>query len=165
MTDKRLIISIAIAAVIALALYLLIATRLLREPLPAEIPPQSLPTATETEKNAIEPTAVTVAGSLPRAITVQPVGREQAGSRLIEIFGRVVDQNQQPIEDVFITEERYFFHTRSDAHGNYRILLDMPRHRMPTLNFLRHGFSGKRVKPDKAQLQRSEEHTSELQSP
>ena len=153
MTYKRLIKSIAIVALIALALYLLNATRLLRDPSPAEMPLQSLPTTAETEKNTIEPAAASVAESLPRAVTVEQVRSDQTGSRLIEIFGRVVDQNQQPIEDVLITEERYFFDTRSDAQGNYRILLDMPRHRLPTLKFLRHGFSGKRVKLDKAQLQ------------
>jgi hypothetical protein len=83
-----------------------------------------------------------------------PGAKPQAGgSRLLEIFGQVVDAQGQAIEDVLVTEERYFFSTRSDASGNYRILLDMPRHRLPVLNFLRAGFHGKRIKIKQAQLQ------------
>jgi len=153
MTFKRLIISIAIITLLALALYLLITTRLLREPSLTELPIQSPPDAVEIDKNETEPSAVSLSGSSPRAVILQQESRDQTGSRLIEIFGRVVDQQRQPIEGVLITEERYFFNTRSDARGNYRILLDLPRHRAPALHFLRHGFSGKRVKPDQTQLQ------------
>jgi len=153
MIFKRHIISIAIIFLLALALYLLIATRLLREPPPTVLPLQSPPDAAETYKNEIEPSATSLSRSSPQAVVLQQDHEEQTGSRLIEIFGRVVDQQQQPIEGVLITEERYFFNTRSDARGNYRILLDMPRHRAPALHFLRHGFSGKRVKPDKTKLQ------------
>jgi hypothetical protein len=153
MIFKRHIISIAIIILLALALYLLIAGRLLREPSPTELRLQSPPDAAETDKNEIEPSVPNQSGSSPQAVVLQQDREEQTGSRLIEIFGRVVDQQQQPIEDVLITEERYFSNTRSDAQGNYRILLDLPRHRYPTLHFLRHGFSGKRVTPDKTQLQ------------
>ena len=154
MTFKRLIISIAIMTLLALALYLLIATRLLREPSLTELPFKSPPGAAEVDKNEIEPSAASLSGSSPRAVILQQNSRDHTGSRLIEIFGRVMDQQQQPIEGVLITEERYFFNTRSDAQGNYRILLDLPKHRYPALHFLRHGYSGKRVKPDKPQLQR-----------
>ena len=153
MTYKRLIISIAIITLLALALYLQIATRVLREPLLAELPIQSPPEAVEIDKNETEPSAASLPGSSARAVILQQESRDQTGSRLIEIFGRVVDQRQQPIEGVLITEERYFFNTRSDARGNYRLLLDMPKHRAPALHFLRHGFSGKRVNPDETQLQ------------
>jgi hypothetical protein len=153
MIFKRHIISIAIIILLALALYLLIAGRLLREPSPTELPLQSPPDAAETDKNEIEPSVASQSGSSPQAVVLQQDREEQTGSRLIEIFGRVVDQQQQPIEDVLITEERYFSNTRSDAQGNYRILLDLPRHRYPTLHFLRHGFSGKRVTPDITRLQ------------
>lgn len=153
MIFKRHIISIAIIFLLALALYLLIATRLLREPPPTVLPLQSPPDAAETDKNEIEPSATSLSRSSPQAVVLQQDHEEQTGSRLIEIFGHVVDQQQQPIEDVLITEERYFTNTRSDARGNYRILLDLPRHRYPSLHFLRHGFSGKRVTPDKTQIQ------------
>ncbi len=153
MTSKRLIISVAISILLALGLYLLIAKQLLLDPSSDETPFQSPPTSVEVDKNVIEPPAAPLPGSAPRAVAAQQARDHQTGSRLIEIFGRVVDQDQQPIEDVLITEERYFFSTRSDELGNYRILLDMPRHRFPTLHFLRHGFSGERVRPDKKQLQ------------
>ena len=150
---KRLKITIAIITLLALVLYLLIATQLLREPSLAEVPFQSAPTSAVTDQNVIEPPAATLPGSVPRVGPTRQTGYDQTGSRLIEIFGRVVDQSQQPIEGVLITEERYFISTRSDAQGNYRIVLDIPRHRFPTLRFLRHGFNDKRVKPDKTQLQ------------
>ncbi len=153
MTFKRLIFSIATGALLALALYLLIATQFLRDPSLAEAPLQPAPATAETVKNTIEPSTAIVPGASPLVGAAQPLRTGQTGTRLIEIFGRVTDQNRQPIEDVLITEERYFFSTRSDAQGNYRILLDMPKHRFPTLNFLRHGFSGKRIRPDKALLQ------------
>ena len=153
MVLKRHIISIAIIILLTLALYLLIANRLLREPSATALPLQVPPDAAETDKNEIEPSAASLSASSPQAVIRQQDREEQSGSKLIEIFGRVVDRQQQPIEDVLITEERYFSSTRSDARGNYRILLDLPRHRYPTLHFLRHGFSGKRVTPDKTQLQ------------
>lgn len=152
MTFKRLIISVAIVTPFALVLYLLIAKQWLRDPLLPEVPLQSAPTSMETGKNEIGPSSATLSGSAASVITARQARNGTTGSRLIEIFGRVVDRNQQPIEDVLITEERYFFSTRSDAGGNYRLLIDMPRHRFPTLHFLRHGFSGKRVRPDKKQL-------------
>jgi len=154
MTFKRLIISSAVITLLALVLYLLIATRLSREPALAELSIQSPPDAVGIDKNETAPSAVDLSGSSPAAGILQQESGDQTGSRLIEVFGRVVDQQQQPIEGVLITEERYFFNTRSDASGYYRLLLDMPKHRAPALHFLRHGFSGKRVKPDKTQLQR-----------
>jgi hypothetical protein len=152
MIFKRHIISIAIIFLLALALYLLIASRLLREPSPTAQPLPSPPDAAETDKNVIAPSATKPSGSTAQVVVLQQDYEEQTGSRLIEIFGRVVDRQQQPIEDVMITEERYFSSTRSDARGNYRLLLDLPRHRYPTLHFLRHGFSGKRITADKTQL-------------
>jgi hypothetical protein len=154
MTFNRLIIAIAIVAPLALVLYPLIAKQWLRDPITSAAPSQSAPTSLETGKNVIEPSAALPPESAAGTATARQARNDTTGSRLIEIFGRVVDQHQQPIEDVLITEERYFYFTRSDAGGNYRLLLDMPRHRLPTLHFLRHGFSGKRIRPDKTQLQR-----------
>ena len=153
MTCKQLIISIAIVTLIVLALYLLLATQMLRDPSLAEVPMRSPTTAVGNDSNTIEPSAATLPESSPREVSTQQEGSNQTGSRLIEIFGRVVDHHQQPIEDVLITEERYYFDTRSDVQGNYRLLLDMPKHRFPALHFLRHGYSGIRIEPDKRQLQ------------
>ena len=152
---KRHIISIAIIILLALVLSLLAANRLIPEPSPIVLPPQSPPEAAQSDKTEIRPSTAVLSESSPQAVIFQQSLEEQTGSRLIEIFGQVVDQQQQPIEGVFITEERYFSSTRSDARGNYRLLLDLPRHRYPSLNFLRHGFSGKRVTADKAQLQQT----------
>lgn len=75
-----------------------------------------------------------------------------ASRKIVEIFGRVSDADGHAIENALITEERYFTRTRSDAEGYYRIVLDIPRHRYPTLHFLRNGFEGQRIKLGKDEL-------------
>ena len=150
MTFNRLIFSIAVVTLVALALYLLIAFYGLQDPSWSEAPPP--PDATIVTSESEPSPAPTIELAAPVAeITQESV--PLSGSRLVEIFGRVTDQNRQPLEDVLITEERYFFTTRSDADGNYKLLLDLPRHRYPTLNFLRNGFAGNRIKLTREQLQ------------
>lgn len=152
MTFKRIIFSIAAITLVAFTLYLLIAFYGLRDPSWSEapLPPVAILASSEPEPSppsAIEPTA-------PKTeVTPEPVSL--TGSRLLEIFGRVTDQDEQPLEDVLITEERYFFTTRSDAGGNYRLLLDLPRHRYPDLNFLRYGYAGDRIKLTREQVQQN----------
>ncbi len=90
-------------------------------------------------------------------------GIHQGSTRTVEIFGRLIDGNGQPIDDVFITEERYFFNTRSNAEGNYKLLMDLPTHRYPTLNFLRHGFRGKRISLTRAVLQQKSSYELDLE--
>ena len=68
------------------------------------------------------------------------------GRKQLEISGRVVDQDGQPIEDVVIAEERYFARTRSGADGRYRLRLELPRHRYPVLHFLRAGYDSQLIK-------------------
>ena len=62
----------------------------------------------------------------------------------INIFGRVVDEYRQPIENVLISEEHFFYYTRSDSDGFYRLALELPKHRLPLLKFLRSGYEGNR---------------------
>jgi hypothetical protein len=133
-----------------LLLYLLIALPLLKDP-------GATPTAPDSSSQSGDVTAQVarpVADGTDTIAVSTPGARPQAsGPRLIEIAGRVVDTLGQPIEDVLVTEERYFFSARSDASGNYRILLDLPRNRLPVINFLRAGFDAKRIKLDQSQLQ------------
>ena len=153
MTFKRLIISVSAVLLATLALYLLIASQLLLEPLQIESLPESRPDTVQTAEIEAEAPLKNTAGLPPTVQTIPQKQTRQGGSRLIEIFGRVVDRDAQPIEDVLVTEERYFISTRSDAEGDYKILLDLPRHRYPELNFLRSGYQGKRVKLTKKHLQ------------
>lgn len=145
MTSRRLIGAFALVTLVALALYFLIAALLLQEParfesaLPAEIVTPE-PVGANPGSQAAD-TAESTA-SRPAPVT-KPAPQ---GSRLVEIFGRVVDTDGNSIEDVLVTEERYHNATRSDAQGNYRLLLDLPIHRYPALNYLRHGYAGKRIK-------------------
>jgi len=153
MTFKRLIIPIAIVTLLTLALYWLIASRLLLDPPETTPSPGTSTNSAEIAKTDVKP-VVTTESELPPVVTSSLQNSTSQGStRLVEIFGRVLDRELQPVNDVFITEERYFFNTRSDAEGNYRISMNLPPHRYPLLNFLRHGFNGKRVKLTKEILQ------------
>lgn len=152
MTSRRLIIRFAIVTLVMLALYWLIATRSSQEP-------PRIESREEVNSSPSQPvdTSADSAPALPQGLAdadqTAAIKPAPQGSRNFEIFGQTLDSNGEPIEDVFITEERYFDSTRSDAQGNYRLLLELPAHRYPTLNFLRHGFNGKRVKLGRAELQ------------
>ncbi len=142
-----------------LLLYLLIALPLLKEPealpgLPLNSSPASSVTAqaTKPDTHGVETTDVITVDSQPR----------DSGPRLIEISGRIIDTLGQPIEDVLVTEERYFSSAHSDAMGNYRMLLELPHHRLPVLNFLRAGYNGKRVKLEQAELQQQPIHRLDM---
>jgi len=152
MTPLQHTILIALIILFVLSLYLLIALPLLQDP-------ASSPSASDDNSVSPQTDGVTLqstrspADEAESSVTYGPGTAPQAGgSRLLEIFGQVEDSLGQPIEDVLVTEERYFFSARSDASGNYRILLDLPRQRLPVLNFLRAGFDGQRIKLKQEQL-------------
>jgi hypothetical protein len=158
MTLKRLILPIAIVTLLTLALYWLVASRLLLDPPDTTSSPDTSTISAEVVKSAFEPvvTAAVEPGT-NAAGNSEDSGRRES-SKLVEIFGRVLDRELQPVDDVFITEERYFFNTRSDPEGNYRISMNLPLHRYPTLNFLRHKFNGKRIKLTKELLQQKQSY-------
>jgi hypothetical protein len=66
-------------------------------------------------------------------------------SRRIEIFGRVIDEYAQPVESVLVSEDRYLYSTRSDSNGQYRLTIELPKHKIPMLHFLRTGYEGDRL--------------------
>jgi hypothetical protein len=152
MTLLRITLSIFLVALIALSLYLWIALPLLQDPHSEAKSSASEINSTQSKISAGESTDTSAtAGAASTALTTsQPTAG--AGSQLIEVFGRITDSIGQPVEGVLITEERYFFTATSDSSGQYRILLDLPRNRLPTLNFLRAGFAGKRIELTRAQL-------------
>jgi len=150
MTLLRITISSVMITLLVLALYLLIALPLLQEADKRAAPSAAPATAVAAQKSVATvamPAPAAGGTSLPLAPTTG------SGSRLINIFGTVSDSEGEPLEDVLITEERYFYSSSSDAFGNYRLLLDLPYHRLPTLNFLRAGFRGKRIELTRADLQ------------
>ena len=154
MKPRQLLFSITIVLLSTLALYLLIAYHLLQDPKTHKsgivtAPPVAEPLEHETAP--AEPTEVTVIAQ--QAATDS--GLLSGGRKLLEIFGRVTDNDSRPIENALITEERYFAATRSDSNGAYRLLLDLPRHRYPTLHFLRNGYDGQRIRLGKKELQTS----------
>ena len=63
----------------------------------------------------------------------------------LEAFGKVVDENNQPLEQVLISDELSFGSVRSDAAGNYQIWIGQHAYKTPILNFLRSGYQEKRV--------------------
>ena len=164
MTFLRIIISSVTITVFVLALYLLIALPLLQEPdkratpgAEARTEPAQAVLAQESVAAVAMPAAVSSGTAPSSAVTTG------SGSRLIDIFGTVTDSEGQPVEDVLITEERYFYSTSSDAFGNYRLLLDLPYHRLPTLNFLRAGFRGKRIELKRPDLKSGPVHQLDVE--
>lgn len=97
---------------------------------------------------------VTVTGSAPADkgafdnnlddATSQPV-IQPLPSPGIDISGMVRDENNQPIENALVSDESLFGSVRTDAHGHYRIKIDMPKFKSPFLNFLRTGYQENRV--------------------
>ncbi|MCP4769087.1 MAG: carboxypeptidase regulatory-like domain-containing protein [Gammaproteobacteria bacterium] len=153
MTPLRHTLSIALIILFVLSLYLLIALPLLQDPVSSPPTPDSSSVSPQTDNVTLQSTHSPVNEADSSAADAPGTAPPVSGSRLLEIFGRVEDSLGQPIEDVLVTEERYFFSARSDASGNYRILLDLPQHRLPILNFLRAGFGGQRIKLEPEQLQ------------
>ena len=152
MTIKRLTISIGIAALATLWLYFVFQPHAKREPLPLPASARQDPAPSEARESILQnqlPTAEE-SGKVDSGDSNAVASRDSGG--LIEIFGRVVDANGRPLENVLVNEERYFFSTRSDAQGYYRLLLDLPRHRLPVLQFLRSGYERMRI-GDRAQMQ------------
>jgi hypothetical protein len=149
MTLLRHTLAIALIIFLVLLLYLLIALPLLKDPGAGPAAPGSSSQSGDVTAQTARPA---VDGTEAIAVSAPDARPQTSGPRLIEVTGRVVDRLGQPIEDVMVTEERYFFSTRSDAFGNYRILLELPRNRLPVLNFLRAGFDAKRIKLNQSQL-------------
>ena len=155
MNLRQLIVSIAIVMLSTLALYLLIAYNLLQDPAP-EVPQTESGSASNTASMALNESSST-APAIPSVVSQTAAGHgEQLGGRkMLEVFGRVFDSDGQPIENALIAEERYFTSTRSDAEGSYRLMLELPQHRYPTLHFLRRGYDGQRFKLGQEELQQA----------
>jgi hypothetical protein len=153
MTLLRITLSIFLVALFALTSYLLIALPLLQDPHSEAKSNTSEINSTQSKASARESADTSATADVASTALTASRTTAAAGSRLIEVFGRITDSIGQPVEAVLITEERYFFTATSDSSGQYRILLDLPRNRLPTLNFLRAGFAGKRIKLTRAQLQ------------
>ena len=150
----RILLPILLIALVTLSLYLLIALPLLQDP-----DSRSKQDKTSAGNSAFTDSAKnTATHSVPSKksnSTAPAVSRSEPNIsyRLFEVFGTISDSFGQPVEDALITEERYFSSATSDEQGHYRILLDLPPNRLPTLNFLRAGFAGQRIKLTQSQLQ------------
>ena len=77
--------------------------------------------------------------------SIQPDDVGPPGQERLEVFGIIVDDNNLPIDDVFISDEINAFGTRSDANGLYWIIVDLPKFKYPVLNFLRSGYKSQRI--------------------
>jgi len=64
----------------------------------------------------------------------------------IEIFGQVVDEYYQPVKNVRVSEDRNSYNnTRTDSNGQYRLTLELLKHKSPKLNFLYSGYKAEKV--------------------
>lgn len=143
MNRIRTLIFIVTIAGLAVTLFLLIAMQLLQEPPAVAIAKRPVPVAQPAQPETIVHAADTTPATIVDIDTDPPA--TVTGARLLEVFGRIIDTDGDPLEDVLVTEERYHTSVRSDALGQYRLLLELPRQRLPIINFLRAGYRGHRV--------------------
>ena len=154
MKPRQILFSITIVLLSTIALYLLIAYHLLQDPESRTSPIVNAPPVPAPQENETAPAESTDVAVIAQQASTDG-GLLSAGRKVLEIFGRVTDNDNRPIENALITEERYFASTRSDSNGAYHLLLDLPRHRYPTLHFLRNGYDGQRIRLGKKELQNS----------
>jgi hypothetical protein len=151
MTVFRTALTAAALALLALALYLSIALPLLQDDAAWPDTPKNTAATehrdTAADKGASSESAVERATPAPQESTAG-----NSNTRLLEIYGRVVDSRGQPVDSALVTEERYFLASTSDVDGYYRIRLELPSQRLPILHFLRAGYRGERIKLTQAQL-------------
>jgi hypothetical protein len=100
----------------------------------------------ESAVNRVEPTS---SNQTIKTKTTSPGTR-----RHLTLYGRVTDEDGQPIEDVRISEERNIYSTSTGADGKYEITLEILEHHNPVLQFLRSGYRGKRIRMSKQELSR-----------
>lgn len=108
------------------------------------------------------PETVTTSNQLTRGLTEKSAAGDRADNQAeshtdaiatdtvrytgkIEIFGRVTDDNNQPLEGVFIADEINPGSTRSNHDGSYKISIEQPEFKTPILIFLRDGYRENRV--------------------
>ena len=152
MNLKRLILSVSIPGLIFSLLYW-----------------QFLPETTEqlSQTNQVDRTDPITRSSVELEIEESVVNRVEPTSskqtietrttspgtrRHLALYGRVTDEDGQPIEDVRISEERNIYSTSTSADGKYEITLEILEHYNPVLQFLRSGYRGKRIKMSKQEL-------------
>jgi len=63
----------------------------------------------------------------------------------VNIYGTIVDQENQPIENALISEEYRFASARSDAEGRYQISVKLAKFKNPVVNIMRSGYREERV--------------------
>ena len=63
----------------------------------------------------------------------------------VNIYGTIVDQDNQPIENALISEEYRFASARSDAEGRYQISVKLTKFKNPVVNIMRSGYREERV--------------------
>ncbi len=150
MRIRQLVLPVAILALSVLALYLLVARHLLQD---AEIAPPHARPAEHRQNVAAIPPPISLAPN-GQAAGAGDVRALAGGRKLLEIYGRVLDPEGRPIADALIAEEKYFAGTRSSADGHYRLLLDLPVHRYPSLHYLRSGYAGQLARLGKDDFRR-----------
>jgi hypothetical protein len=152
MNLKRIILSISLLALISILLYWQISLQTPDQP-SQSIQANGLHSITESPAeydldelviNRVGPTSSKLSDDTK---TTNPGTRGR-----LELFGRVTDEDRQPIENVRISEERNIYSTSTGADGKYKITLDIPEYHNPVLQFLRSGYKGKRIKMSRQEL-------------
>ena len=154
---KQLKILILIAVTISSGYYLLALRHIFEDNLLDGSIPKSDPIITTSKSNINDNrdfrssesanNNFAIEGEAPIPVAGTGSDRKAANTdRRLEIFGRIVDIHNRPIDNVIVMEERYFYSTQSDADGKYRIFVGMPLIQYPVMRFLRNGFQDKNIK-------------------
>ena len=136
-------ITISSVALLAVVIFVFLSLQIVKKPAPGTEVVDSI------AERLISPEIGTLIDSTEAEIESEVVEIESQptiGDRnLVEIFGRVTDLEQRPIENALVIDEQNFFSTRSDANGNYKLTLDLPWNHSRTLYFLRNGYAHQRI--------------------
>ena len=81
-----------------------------------------------------------------RSKNVKPVSDTSSTTQAyLNIYGTIVDEFDQPIENALISEEFRFHSTRSDVKGRYQLSVKLAKFKNPVINIMRTGYREERV--------------------
>ena len=113
---------------------------------------QSVDGAIGTADISREPDLDVLDNSAQPQLETQATTTTLVDRKAIEIYGTIVDEKNQPIENALVSEEYRYRSTRSDADGEYQLEVELAKFKEPALRVLRAGYREKRVGIDKEAL-------------
>ncbi len=146
---KNWALPLVITAIVIASVYLFYSSFDKANPTPSSLlPTNQKPENSGTEVFAVEP--VSTERFEPASAQIETSNSTQSGFGInlgetgepltMEISGVVTDENNQPIEDVLVSDEFKLGKTRTDNRGWYQIRIEKPTFKAPFLKFRRTGY-------------------------